>query len=278
MDTVDIAAALLSAILHAGWNAAVKASPRPDEAMGAQMIGSALIVLPILAWTGLPPMQAFPWIAASMTMNTLIVVSLLRSYELAGFGIGYTFSRALSVVMVVPLAAAIAREMVSLPQMAGIGLIVAALGVLTIGAGRDSRISRAAVLWILLAGASTASYVICDAQGVRVSGSALSYGCMTTIANASAMAWRLRHTKRPVGLLRDNWRIGVPASMAAVTSYLLILWVWAHAPIAPAAALRDTSSIFAIIIATVFLHEPMTRTRIVAVLLALAAIPLLRLG
>ena len=73
MTTIDIVAALVSALLHAGWNAAVKAGPRPDEAMGAQMMSSALLVLPILAVTGLPPLAAMPWIAASMIMNTAIV-------------------------------------------------------------------------------------------------------------------------------------------------------------------------------------------------------------
>ena len=61
-------------------------------------------------------------------------------------------------------------------------------------------------------------------------------------------------------------------------SYLLILWVWSHAPIAPAAALRDTSAIFAILIAVFWLKEPFTPTRAAAVLLAAAAIPQLRFG
>jgi len=70
----------------------------------------------------------------------------------------------------------------------------------------------------------------------------------------------------------------VPTAAAAMASYLLILWIWSHAPVAPAAALRDTSAVFAILIAVVWLKEPFTRTRIVAVLLAAAAVPLLRLG
>lgn len=278
MQTLDIVAALASAVLHAGWNAAVKASPRPDEAMGAQMMSSALLVIPILAVSGLPPLSAAPWIAASMIMNTMIVVALLRSYELAGFGIAYPFSRALSVVMVVPLAAAIAGDRVSGPQMLGIVLIVSAMGVVAFGAGREKPVAGRALLWILLAAASTASYVICDAQGVRAAGSALSYGCTTTIANAAAMAWRLSRIKSPTRVLRDNWQIGLPCAIAAVISYLLILWVWGHAPIAPAAALRDTSSVFAILFATLLLKEPMTRTRLAALALAILAVPLLRLG
>jgi drug/metabolite transporter (DMT)-like permease len=42
--------------------------------------------------------------------------------------------------------------------------------------------------------------------------------------------------------------------------------------------LRDTSAIFAVLIAVFWLKEPFTRTRIAAVLLAAAAVPLLRFG
>jgi hypothetical protein len=72
--------------------------------------------------------------------------------------------------------------------------------------------------------------------------------------------------------------VAAPAALAAVVSYLLILWVWTQAPIAPAAALRDTSAVFAILIAVAWLREPFTVPRLLAVLLAAAAVPLLRLA
>lgn len=278
MQSEYIFAALFSAVLHAAWNAAVKAHPRPTEAMASQMMTSALLVLPGLAWTGLPASGAWPWIIASMTMNTITVVALLKSYELAGFGIAYTFGRAVSVLFVVPMAAAIAGDRVGMSALAGIGLIVASLGVLALASKREKPLSKEALLWIFVAGASSAAYIICDAQGVRQAGSPLAYGFTVSIANAIAMGVRLRHVRSPVGILRDNWRIGLPTSVAAVLSYVLILWVWSHTAIAPASALRDTSSVFAIIIATVFLKEPLTTRRIIAVLLAAIAVPLLRLG
>ena len=68
------------------------------------------------------------------------------------------------------------------------------------------------------------------------------------------------------------------AAIASTASYLLILWVFRHAPIAPAAALRDTSSVFALVIAVVWLKEPFTRLRLFAILLSAAAVPLLRIS
>jgi EamA domain-containing membrane protein RarD len=42
--------------------------------------------------------------------------------------------------------------------------------------------------------------------------------------------------------------------------------------------LRDTSSVFAVLIAMVFMKEAINRTKLLAVALAIAAIPLMRLS
>src|SRR5215207_8728482 len=94
MDNMFVAAALLSAVLHAAWNAAVKASPRPAQAMTAQMLVSALLAVPALIWTGLPTASAWPWMIASTLLNMGAVAALLRGYTHAGFGIVYPMARA----------------------------------------------------------------------------------------------------------------------------------------------------------------------------------------
>jgi drug/metabolite transporter (DMT)-like permease len=278
MELTHVAAALLSAVLHAGWNAAVKASPRPAEAMAAQMLLSAALVVPGLLWAGLPDPASWPWIAASTVMNVVTVSALLRAYEHGGFGVVYPVTRAISVLLVVPLAAVLVGDRLGLGAMAGVGLIVGALALLGHGARRDRGFRPRALGWTLLAGLATAGYVMCDAQGVRAAASPWAYGFAVSIANAAAMSWRQRHVGAPWRLVAANWAVAAPAALAAVASYLLILWVWTVAPIAPAAALRDTSAVFAILIAIAWLKEPFTVSRLLAVLLAAAAVPLLRLA
>ncbi|MBV8193793.1 MAG: EamA family transporter [Alphaproteobacteria bacterium] len=278
MDGIDVAAALLSAVLHASWNAAIKASARPQQAMTAQMVLSALIVLPGLLWTGLPPLAAWPWIAATTAMNVVTIGALLRAYERAGFGVAYPVVRAVAVLLVVPLAALVAGDRPGAPVALGVLIIALALATLAWDAARDSSLSLEALGWALLAGAVTAGYILCDVRGVRATGSPWSYGFAVSLTNALGMCWRARHGGAPWRQVRAEWRIALPAAVASAASYLLILWVWSHAPVAPAAALRDTSALFAILIAVIFLHEPFTRRRVAAVLLAAAAVPLLRLG
>jgi len=278
MDLTDVSLALLSAILHAGWNAAVKASRNPAQVMTAQMVLGALLVVPALFFSGLPNLASVGWIAASTVMNVLTVSALLRAYELGGFGLVYPVVRSLAVLMVVPLAALMTGERLATVGLLGVLIISLALAVLAWDAARGKGITRAAMAWTAAAGVGTAAYILCDAQGVRLSGSPWAYGFVVSITNAAAMAWRQRRSGPPWAQVTSHWVLALPIAAAAMGSYLMILWVWSHAPIAPAAALRDTSAIFAVLIAVFGLKEPFTRTRIAAVLLAAAAVPLLRFG
>jgi drug/metabolite transporter (DMT)-like permease len=282
MEPVFVAAALASALLHAGWNAAVKASPRPAGTMTAQMVVGAALVVPALVWTGLPKEEAWGWIAASTILNTATVTALLRAYGLAGFGVVYPVVRALSVLLVVPLAAAVSGERVSGWGVAGVALVAGSLVLLGLGNRGERAIPAKALAGTLAAGLSTAAYVLCDAQGVRHAGSPGAYGFTVSITNALAMLWQQRAVVR--ASLRESRTGGaglvrvVPIALAAMTSYLLILWVWSQAAIAPAAALRDTSAVFALLIAIVWLKEPFTPLRLLAILMSAAAVPLLRLA
>lgn len=278
MDGLLVAAALSSAFLHAAWNAAVKATARPAEAMAGQMIMAAVVSLPILAWTGLPDAGALKWVALSSLVNAFTVATMLRAYDAAGYGVVYPVGRAVSVMIVLPLASALLGERMGPAAVAGVAMIAASLALLAASARGDRGIPARGLAWTLASGACIAAYVMCDAQGVRASGSALAYGCVASIANGAVMAWRQRHLGNPWQLVASFPVVTVGAGFASMASYLLILWVWGQGPIAPAAALRDTSAVFALLIAVFWLKEPFDRLRVAAVLLAAAAVPLLRLG
>lgn len=278
MDLTHVAAALLSAVLHASWNAAVKASRNPAQAATAQMTFAALVGLPGLWWVGLPPVEAWLWIALSTAINTVTVPAMLRAYALGGFGFVYPVMRAVAVLMVVPLAAVVAGDLVGPWGMLGIGVIALSLLALAFDAARARGADLRALGWTLAAGLGTAAYVIADAQGVRAAGSPWSYGIVVSLTNALAMMVRQRRSLPSLAEVPGVMGVAVPAGIASMASYLLILWVFSQAPIAPAAALRDTSALFAILIAAVFLRERFTPLRIAAVALAAGAVPLLRLG
>lgn len=62
-------------------------------------------------------------------------------------------------------------------------LVSAAVMVLASGRGKLHAMAGPAAGWPLAAGAFTAGYIVCDAQGVRQAGSTLAYGCALSIVN-----------------------------------------------------------------------------------------------
>jgi drug/metabolite transporter (DMT)-like permease len=298
MEGWPLAAALLSAVLHASWNAAVKAHAAPREAMAAQMIAAAALAAAGLVVTGLPPPAAWPWIAASTLLNVLAVSALLRAYEHGGFGTVYPVMRAIAVLGVAAVAPFLLGERLGAAAWCGVALVAVALLMLTwdsrgtaVGGAKGGGIADAdrtalqglpprSLAWTLAAGALTSGYVLADAQGARAGGgtSPLAYGLAVSVTNALAMSWVSRGLGAPWTLVRRHARLAWPAALASSTSYLLILWVFTRAPVAPAAALRDTSAIFAMLIAVLWLKERFTPARIAALALVVAGVPLLRLG
>jgi drug/metabolite transporter (DMT)-like permease len=61
--------------------------------------------------------------------------------------------------------------------------------------------------------------------------------------------------------LISDWKVGVAAGAMSLASYWIAVWAFTKAPIALVAALRETSVIFAVLIAVVFLKEPSTLWR-----------------
>jgi drug/metabolite transporter (DMT)-like permease len=288
MDTPLLLAALLSALLHALWNAAIKASAAPAETMAAQMTAAAIIGAAGLLVTGLPPPAAWPWIACSTAMNTVAVGATLRAYREGGFGTVYPIARATSVLVVAGSSAWLVGERLGPWAALGVGCVATALLLLArdtarapsagAAASASTTLPPAALAWTLAAGVATAGYVLSDAQAVRAAGSPWAYAFAVSVTNALAMGWRQRTLGSPWAPHVRHARTGVPAGIVATVSYALILWVFTRAPIAPAAALRDTSAVFAMLIAVAWLKEPMPARRLAVVALALAGVPLLRLG
>jgi drug/metabolite transporter (DMT)-like permease len=278
LDSLVVAAALASALLHAAWNAMVKASADPARVMAGQIVAAGLLVLPGALWLGLPPAAAWPWMAASSLLSVSVSLALVRAYEGAAFGVVYPVARASSVLFVLPLTAWAFAELPSALALTGVLAIVLALVLLALGRGSGARLPGRSLAWALLAAALTALYVVCDAKGARAAGSALVYGLAQSALNAVTAGLLLRSGGGALRAVVQHQRVVLPAALLSILSYLLILWVFTRAPVALGAALRDTSALFAAVIAVMLLGERLGRNGWLAVALASAGCLLIRLG
>jgi len=277
LDTIYILAALGSALLHATWNAAVKSTGQHTAVMTGQMLVAGLVGLPVLFFVDFPRWESLVWIAASALFNVMGIKAILRAYDHGEFGLVYPMSRAIMIMLVVPLSTLLAHERLSTGAMLGIALIITALALLALSARHGQNLSRQVLIWTGVGGVLSACTVLIDANGIRQSGSPFAYGCLTAIFNAANMAWQQRRLPGLVATIRRHAHVTLWTGVLSMVSYLLIVWVFSKAAIAGAAALRDTSSVFAVLIAMVFMKEAISRTKLLAVALAVAAIPLMRL-
>ena len=136
-----------------------------------------------------------------------------------------------------------------------------------------------AVVAALGTGVMIAAYTTVDGVGVRASGSVLGYtGWLFMLQGAAlpilAYARRGRNLPRQA---RPYLLVGLAGGVLSLAAYGLVLWAQTRAPLAPVAALRETSSLMGAIIAAVVFKESFGRRRVLAAVVVTVGVVLTNL-
>lgn len=274
-----VAAVLLGALLHAGWNALVKAGA--DKAIDTALILflGALIALPGALLVGLPSRAAWPFLAASMLIHVGYYTALVGAYRHGDLGLTYPLMRG-SAPLLVALSAGTALGETPSP-LAWAGVLGISCGVLALGLSRRSLDSPRALGFALANAVVIAAYTVVDGLGVRAAGSALQYVLALFLLNGAPFALlvlaRRRHS-RAWPYLRARWPVALAGAAASLASYGIALWAMTRAPIATVAALRETSVLFAALLGTWLLKEEFSWRRALATATIVTGVMALRLG
>jgi drug/metabolite transporter (DMT)-like permease len=274
-----VALVLFSALLHAGWNALLKVS-------GDRLTVSAVLygVMALAAAWGMvaaapPAMASWPFLVASIVLHNVYFLALLMAYRDGDLSRVYPIARGAAPPVVAVLSTTLAGEVLRAGQWLAVGLISA--GVLSLAL--DRRLVRdgqaKAVLYALLTAALIGLYTFVDALGLRRAESVFGYifwlialsGAPFVLVVACLRARRFRTL--PARL----WGRGAVAGLLAVSSYSALLWALSLGAMAPVAALRETSVIFAAVIGAAFLDEPFGGRRILAAAVVAAGVVALNL-
>lgn len=267
MPGLVVGIVLLGALLHASWNAIVKSGRDTFLSMVLVSGGAALICAALLPWLDTPQRASWPYLAASVLAQQVYYALLVAAYRHGDMSHAYPLMRGCAPLLVALASGPLTGERLNLQQGIAIGCICA--GVLGLyGAARDRLAGRGTVFALLNAGV-IASYTLIDGTGVRQSGAPAAYTMWIFLCNGAVLLafalWR-----RPAALrdyARRNWRLGAVGGAGSLASYGLALWAMTQAPVAAVAALRETSILFAIAIAALFLGEKITVRRALAGLL-----------
>ncbi|WP_030419632.1 DMT family transporter [Streptomyces sp. SCSIO 75703] len=271
------AAVLLAALTHACWNAI--AHRIPDKLSGFTLIsgGGLLIGLALLPFTAFPAAGAWPYLLASAAVHIAYYALLMRSFRLGDFGQAYPIARGTAPLLVTLLAAVFAHEVPGGWAAAGVVLSCAGLTGVALWGLRGRRPDWAAIGAALATGVTIAVYTVVDGLGVRASGSSLGYiaWLMTVQGTVLPALFLARHRAAAWPMLRPDAALGLLGAVLSVTAYALVLWAQTRAPLAPIAALRESSILAGAAIGAVFFRERFGGPRIVAAGLLVVGIGLM---
>lgn len=267
---------LFAALLHASWNAIVKGAP--DKLLTTILVAASAaaisaLTLPFLAQ---PARESWPFLAASAVLQVGYYLLVARAYRGADMSQAYPLMRGTAPLLVALVSRFWLGEFLSPAAWAGVALICG--GVLSLAlAGRGTNVQgvRAALLNAVV----IASYTLVDGAGVRASGAPVAYTLwLNLLSGVPLLAWVLAARWRTfLPYARTHLGLGVVGGFGTLTSYGLALWAMTHATVAVIAALRETSILFATVIAVVVLKEKLSPARIAAVCLIAAGAVVLRL-
>lgn len=261
-------AVLIAAVTHASWNAI--AHHIKDQLVSFTLIsgGGVLLGLAAAVVAPLPAAGAWPYLVASALLHIGYYALLMRSFTLGDFGQMYPIARGTAPLVVTVLAAVFLHEVPGGWQLLGVAVACAGLTGLALWGirGKDSRPHWPALLAAGATGLSIALYTVVDGVGVRASGTPIGYIAWLMVLQGTAVPayalWRRRAALLP--RLRPHAARGLLGATLSVSAYALVLWAQTRAPLAPIAALRESSIIVGAAIGALFFKERFGGPRIAA--------------
>ncbi|MFJ9853419.1 EamA family transporter [Streptomyces sp. NPDC101150] len=279
MTPLVVAAVLIAAVTHASWNGI--AHGIRDQLLAFTLVGGggALCGIAIAAFTPFPTAAAWPYLLGSAVLHVVYQVLLMQSFRLGDFGQMYPIARGTAPLAVTVLAAVFVHEIPGAWALAGVAIASAGLvGVALWGIrGAETKPHWPAITAALATGLSIASYTTVDGLGVRASGTPLGYIAWLMILEGLAIPAYALATRRGELLtaLRPMALRGLAGGVLSVFAYGLVLWAQTRAPLAPIAALRESSIIVGAAIGALFFKERFGAPRIAAAGLMVVGIGLM---
>jgi drug/metabolite transporter (DMT)-like permease len=280
MTTVVFAAVLFAALCHASWNALIKVALDPLSTTTLILCGATAFALAAIPFVPLPASPSWPYLVASSVIHLLYFAGLAEAYRTGDLGQVYPIARGAAPLMTAAAGTLLIGEHLS--ALAWGGIVALALGVLLLSlrGGRDlARLDKRAVGFALFTAVTICTYTIIDGVGARLSGHSVSYVLWGFVGICICLVpYALyRNGRRLFSDAAQFWPRGLAGGALQVVSYGVALWAMTLAPIAIIASLRETSVLFAALIAVFVLGEPFRAIRIAAAVLIVGGLVAFRL-
>ena len=251
-----IALVLLSAFLHASWNALLRLERDKDRvlvlAIAIATLFAAVVAgvrwelgeTPFSSWAGIG------WTLLAGVFEASYFATLALAMERGKLGVVYTISRGGAVLVVWPLSIALFAEIVTGPAMAGSLVVLAGLALSGLGAtGGERGTSRAALAWAVACAVSIAGYHLSYKAALREAVNPSACFALSLGVSAAINLARLGGEGRSAlpALARSRWPRLIAMGVVCGGSFLILMEALAIGGSGYVLTLRNTSVLFAAI-------------------------------
>lgn len=269
---------LFAALLHASWNTIVKGGENKLYESAMNALGGGLGALCLVPFLPFPAPAAWPFLVLSCCCHLTYYLCIAEAYKVIDLSVGYTIMRGSA-----PLLTAVAMLLLGSPLSASgvAGLLAICSGIACLAFRNGPARLDGHGLWLTLRTALVImGYTLSDGFGGQRSGDSVGYACWIFVLNIFPLHLYVlkRHGMDYLGYLRKRALPGLGGGLCGLGSYGIAIWAMSVAPIALVAALRETSVVFGMLLAVLFLGERFSRPRALAVLLVAAGGMLLKAG
>lgn len=271
MPPEALALALAAAVLHAGWNVFLRGS-EDVEARTAVVLGlSVLLFAPVAAVTWSVSWAVAPYVAASAAFEGVYFALLVAAYRRRELSVVYPVARGSAPVLVLLGTIVVLSRHVSAGTAVGVCFV--AVGVVLV---RGIRRGAEGLLVALAIGCAIAAYTLVDKDGLQHA-AAIPY-LELVLAPVAIVGLSLAAVRRGADTLRAQLTAStVVAAVASFAAYALVLAALRLAPAPDVAAVRETSVVFAALLAGAFLRERVGWLRLSGALAVAAGVALIAL-
>lgn len=271
-------AVLAAALLHAGWNAAVKGSADKELNLAAVIIGHTPLALAAALLTPFPAASSWPYLLAGVFLHLGYQLFLLFSYKIGDLTQVYPIARGSAPLIVAGVSVVFLGIHLETTEL--LAILIIGTGILSLALVRQNgglRNTKAAQT-AFATGCFIAGYSLVDGLGAREAGTALGFYAWLGLIDALVFAlfFAVRRPSLLPRLLEEGRTVFFIGGGASFVAYSLVIWAFTQAPIALVTALRETSIVFALLIGVFFLKERLDLAKVVSTMLTLLGAALLR--
>ncbi len=267
-QSVGIALALLSAVTTAFAHALLKSGKDKLAVRAATAAVTSGVAAPVCLLVPPPAAYLLPWLAGSCALHVAYQLALIRAYDATDFAVAFPIARGTAPIATAILGALLLNDPLSLPVLLGVAMV--SIGILRLGLGQS--IPRAGLIAAMITGLLITAYTTVDAAAVRLPPDALTFIAWFFLLEGLAMLslFAMLRRKRIGILLRQEGRPGVIAGFTSLISFGSALLALRLAPVGVVSALRETSVVFGILLASFMLREHVGPRRAIAALIIAA--------